>query len=59
MAKNSKLCTHRERGVIAREIIKDGVSEQNKTMKKLTTSLNQFKNISSEDAQHKETSHVN
>ena len=47
----------RKRGVIARETIKDGVSEQNKTIKKLTTNFHQFRNISSEDPQHKETSH--
>ena len=59
MAKNNEFCTHRKRGVIAREIIKDGVSEKNKAMKKLTTSLSQFRNISSEDSQQKETSHIN
>ena len=49
MAKNNELSTHRKRGVIVREIIKDDVREQHKTMKKLTTSLSQFRNISSED----------
>ena len=54
MAKNNELCTHRKRSIIAWETVKGGVSEQNKT-KKLTTSLSQFRNISSEDSQHKET----
>ena len=58
MAKN-ELCTHRKRGMIVQEIIKDDASEQNKTIKKLTTSLSQFRNISTEGLQYKETSHVN
>ena len=59
MAEHNELGTLRKRDVIAREIISDGVSKQNKAIKKLTGNLSQFKNISSEDPQHKETSHVN
>ena len=59
MVKRNELVTLRKRGVIAWEIIKDGVSEQNKTIKKLTTNLSQFRKISSEDPQHKETSQIN
>ena len=58
MAEQNELGTLRKRGVIAREIVDDGVSKQNKTMKKLTRNLSQFKNISSEDPQHKETSNL-
>ena len=58
MAKNHELGILRKRGVIARKIVKDDVSEQNKAIKKSTTNLSQFRNISSEDPQHKETSHV-
>ena len=59
MAEHNELGKLRKRDVIAREIINDGVSKQNKAIKKLTGNLSQFKNISSEDPQYKETSHVN
>ena len=59
MVKRNEMVTLRKRGVIAWEIIKDGVSEQNKTIKKLTTNLSQFRKISSEDSQLKETSQIN
>ena len=52
MTEHSELGTLRKRGMIACEIIKDGVSEQNKTIKKLTRNLSQYRNISSEDPQH-------
>ena len=58
MAEHNELGTLRKRGLIAREIVDDGVSKQNKAMKKLTRNLSQFKNISSEDPQHKETSNL-
>lgn len=49
--------------MIAQEIVKYGVSEQNKwpnETKKLTTNpTNEFKNIFSENQHHKETRHVN
>ena len=58
MAEHNELGTLRKRGVIARKIVEDGVSKQNKAMKKLTRNLSQFKNISSEDPQHKGTSNL-
>ena len=59
MAKSNELGMLRKRGAIAREIIKDSVSEKNKTIKKLKTNLNKLRNIFSEDPQHKETIHIN
>ena len=59
MAKNNELCMLKKRGMIPQEIIKYDVSEQNKTVKKLTINLSQCRNVSSEDPQHKETSHIN
>ena len=59
MAKNNELCMFKKRGMIPREIIKYDVSEQNKTVKKLTINLSRCRNVSSEDPQHKETSHIN
>ena len=59
MAEHNQLGMLRKRGEIAWEIIKDSVSEQNKTIKRLTRNLGQFRNISSEDPQHEITSHVN
>ena len=58
MAEHNELGTLRKRGVIAWKIVEDGVSKQNKAMKKLTRNLSQFKNISSEDPQHQETSNL-
>ena len=58
MAEHNELGTLRKRSVIAREIVEGGVSKQNKAIKKLTRNLSQFKNISSEDPQHKETSNL-
>ena len=63
MAKHNEQGTLRKRNVIAQEIFKYGVSEQNKwpnETKKLTTNpTNEFKNIFSENQHHKETRHVN
>ena len=59
MAKNNELGMLKKRGMIPREIIKYDVSEQKKTVKKLTINLSQSRNVSSEDPQHKETSHIN
>ena len=58
MAEHNELGTLRKRGVIAWEIVEGSVSKQNKAIKKLTRNLSQFKNISSEDPQHKETSNL-
>ena len=53
MAKNNELGMLKKRGMIPRKIIKYDVSEQNKTVKKLTINLSQSRIVSSEDPQHK------